>query len=157
MKIDKYKKKPCDKHKVSVYLSDENQETIDSYKDFFGLTDINRSSLINKALANYFKCSFRYVSKCNDVGDDFVKIEIPVHKDMAKVLGMLAEKHGTLKLAMWLNYTLYGKLINRELPITIGKVAEIDELSVMIKKFADKVIPKEKEKKSDDTEEEKET
>lgn len=146
MSIDKYKKKPCDKHKVSVYLSDENQETIDSFKDFLGLPEINRSNLINNALANYFKNSFRYITKCNEVGDDFIRVEIPIHRDMAKVLRMLADKHGTIKLAMWLNYTLYGKLIKSNLPLCIGKVAEVDELSEMIKDFADKVMPQEKPK-----------
>lgn len=153
MNIDRYKKKPCDKHKVSVYLSDENQESIDSLKDFMGIPDINRSSLINQALTNYFKNSFRYISKCNEVGEDFIRVEIPIHQDMAKVLRMLADKHGTLKLAMWFNYTLYGKLINSNLPLSIGKVAEVDELSEMIKEFAGKVIPQEKPKKSEDSEE----
>ena len=134
-------KKPSDVRKISISLTEENFESLTDLEYFAenkGL-EFNRSKIINKALESYFKCSYDYLGRYKDIDDNFIRSEIPLHKTIVGLLKELEEKYGLQKLAVWLNYAIYSKVITASFPVTIGKVAELEEFEKSMQKLANKI------------------
>lgn len=129
--------KPSDVRKISVSLSEENYESIKELE--YWLTNnglvINRSALINKSLLSFFKCSFRYIEKFNDIDGGFNRGEVPLHPSIVTLLKDLEMRYGRQKLAVWLNYAIYSAVIKKGFPVQIGKLQELEEFEESMKKL----------------------
>ncbi len=139
-------KKPSEVRKISISLNEENFEALTDLEYIAknrGL-EINRSKIINEALESYFKCSYDYLGKYRDKGIDgnFIRSEIPLHKTVVELLEDLKEKYGLQKLALWLNYVIYSRVVNSSIPLIIGNIAEIEEFERQMQKLADRIQKK---------------
>lgn len=134
-------KKPSDVKKISVSLNEENFEAL---KDLEFLAEnngleVNRSAIINQALSSWFNCSFKYIEKFKDIDGNFVRADVPLNKAITELLKELEKQYGVQKLAVWLNYAIYSKVINGGFPVTIGKVAEVEEFEKSMQKLLEKI------------------
>jgi len=137
-------KKPSDVRKISVSINEDNYESLTDLEFFAenkGL-EFNRSRIINKALESYFKCSYDYLGKYKNIDGDFIRSEIPLHKTIVELLKELEREYGLQKLAVWLNYAIYSKVINGSFPVTIGKVAEVEDFEKSMQNLADRMQKK---------------
>ena len=138
------KKKPSDVRKISVSLNEENFESLTDLEYFAqnkGL-EVNRSKVLNRALESYFKCSYDYLGRYKDIDGNFIRSELPLHKTIVELLKELEEKYGLQKLAVWLNYAIYSKVINGSFPVSIGSISEVEEFEKSMQNLAERMQKK---------------